>query len=180
MQRRKLIKAVAFGGAGALLVGAGVVAFAPRPAVAGYASFAQVRAQLDTWRALGGAPAMDSGWPIAQVLAHCAQSIEYSLHGFPALKPAWFRSTVGPAAFAAFDVRGAMHHSLVEPIPGAPVLEGANWPEALMRLEAAITAFEQHTGAFEPHFAYGMLDRAEYERAHLMHFSQHMSLVRGS
>ncbi len=34
-------------------------------------------------------------------------------------------------------------------------------------------AFSAHKGAFAPHFAYGSLDREEYERAHLMHLANH-------
>ena len=47
-----------------------------------------------------------AGWPLPQLLEHAAQSIEYSLNGFPQMKPAWFQYTAGAAAFAAFDVWG--------------------------------------------------------------------------
>ena len=66
-----------------------------------------------------------NSWNLSQVLQHLAQSIEFSMQGFPALKGAWFRSTVGSAAFAVFNARGAMSHDLSEPIPGAPALDGA-------------------------------------------------------
>lgn len=176
MQRRQLLKGAALTGSGLALVGAGALKFAPRPPVSGYASFADVRAQLARWQ-LQGPPQMQSGWPLAQVLAHCAQSIEFSLTGFPALKPAWFRASVGPVAFSVFDVMGAMRHSLTEPIPGAPDLANTVWPDALARLEAALAAFENHTGVLMPHFAYGQLTHHDYARAHLMHFSQHMQLL---
>ena len=176
MKRRKLLKHAALASVGVAIAGAGV-ALAPRPPVSGYASFAEVRAQLALWQAQNGAPLMRSGWPCAQVLAHCAQSIEFSLHGFPAPKPAWFRATVGPAAFSVFDLMGSMRHSLTEAIPGAPDLSAAVWPQVLERLETAIAAFEQHRGELMPHFAYGRLAHHDYERAHLMHFSQHMQLL---
>ena len=177
MTRRKLLKHAALGGTGLVLAGAGVLTLAPRPSVSGYASFSQMRAQIALWRERSNEPLMRSGWPCSQVLAHCAQSIEFSLHGFPLPKPAWFRATVGPVAFSVFDLMGSMRHSLTEAIPGAPDLSDASWPQVLERLETALTDFERHRGAFMPHFAYGKLDRGDYERAHLMHFSQHMQLL---
>ena len=48
------------------------------------------------WRSAGT-------WSLAQVLNHAAQSIEYSMSGFPESKSALFRATVGSAAFALFD-----------------------------------------------------------------------------
>jgi hypothetical protein len=113
-------------------------------------------------------------WPIATVLNHAAQSVEYSLRGFPEPKSALFRATLGRAAFAWFDSRGAMTHGLAEPIPGAPVL-AADVPlaAAIERLQKALADFEAHTGALAPHFAYGALDKPQYTRAHLMHLANH-------
>jgi len=119
-------------------------------------------------------PRLKSPWTLPQMLQHTAQSIEFSIHGFPALKPAWFRSTLGPAAFGVFNARGAMSHALDEPIPGAPALDATqSLKVSVQRLLAAMDAFTAHRGDFKPHFAYGPLDRKEYERAHLMHLANH-------
>lgn len=115
-----------------------------------------------------------TGWDLAQVLHHLAQSIEYSIVGFPEPKPALFRATVGRAAFAFFDARGRMHHGLTDPIPGAPVLApGQALDAALERLQRAMAAFDGHRGALQAHFAYGPLDKPAYTRAHLMHLADH-------
>ena len=45
------------------------------------------------------------GWSPSEVFNHCAQSIDYSIDGYPELKPAWFRHSLGPAAFAVFSAR---------------------------------------------------------------------------
>lgn len=117
-------------------------------------------------------------WSLAQVLAHAAQSIEYSIVGYPALKPTWFRASVGSAAWAWFDARAQMSHPLDQPIPGAPDLSPAlPLDEARLRLIRAIDQFEQHTGALQPHFAYGDLDKASYARAHLLHICNHWSEI---
>jgi hypothetical protein len=113
-------------------------------------------------------------WNLSQVLQHLAQSIEFSMQGFPVLKGAWFRATAGSAAFAVFSGRGEMSHDLSEPIPGAPALDAAHsLKDAVNRLLAAMDAFAEFSGTLRPHFAYGELTKAQYERAHLMHLANH-------
>jgi Protein of unknown function (DUF1569) len=115
-------------------------------------------------------------WTWAQTLAHCAQSIEYSMLGFPESKSALFQNTVGAAALGVFGWRGRMSHDRTEPIPGAPALDSALAPAAaLARLQSAVAAFRQWSGPLRPHFAYGALDQPAYERAHAMHLADHLS-----
>lgn len=114
-------------------------------------------------------------WSAFTVFSHLAQSIEYSMTGYPAMKPALFRHTVGPLAFAAFETAGAMRHNLAEPIPGAPALPAdGNVAESLARLTHALTTFRQWQGPLQPHFAYGALSHEEYTAAHLMHIRNHL------
>ena len=121
---------------------------------------------------------MATGWDTAHVLHRVAQSVEHSLTGFPLLKPAWFRASVGPAAFAVFEARGRMTHGLDEPIPGgAPITDGQPLPAAVDHLVAALAAYERHTGALAPHFAYGPLAKPACARAHLMHQANHWQQV---
>lgn len=115
-----------------------------------------------------------SPWNLTQVLQHLAQSIEFSMQGFPVLKGTWFRSTLGSAAFSVFSARGSMSHSLDEPIPGAPALDAARPLKAsVQRLLDAMEAFANFQGTLRPHFAYGELTKPQYERAHLMHLANH-------
>lgn len=58
-------------------------------------------------------------WSWSQTLEHCAQSIEYSLQGYPQLYSPLFQHTAGAAAFAVFRARGYMQHDINEPIPSA-------------------------------------------------------------
>jgi Protein of unknown function (DUF1569) len=123
---------------------------------------------------LGARDRTDGAWPLPKVLNHLAQSVEYSMDGYPELKSALFRSAIGGVAFAVFEARGKMGHSLSEPIPGAPALdEQAALEPAKARLLAALQRFETHPGELAPHFAYGALDKAQYLRAHLMHLANH-------
>lgn len=125
---------------------------------------------------LATAPALKiaTAWTLAQTLDHCAQSIEYSLAGFPESKSALFQNTAGALALKVFAWRGRMSHSLTEPIPGAPALDG-NITTATARLRQAVQNFHHHTTALRPHFAYGDLSKAEYEQAHAMHLANHFS-----
>ncbi len=115
-------------------------------------------------------------WNFAQTLAHCAQSIEFSMTGFPAPKSALFQHTVGSLALKVFAWRGRMSHDLAEPIPGAPALETALSADlALARLRLAVQNFQAFTQPLKPHCGYGDLDHGAYAHAHAMHLANHLS-----
>lgn len=142
--------------------------------VAPVKTFPTLDAALAALSALGPADRMEGAWTLPQVLVHLAQSVEYSIDGYPELRSALFRAAVGRVAFAVFESRGAMGHSLSEPIPGAPALDPASALDpARARLVAALQRFAEHTGPLAPHFAYGELDKDRYLRAHLMHLANH-------
>ncbi len=133
---------------------------------------------MEEAKALTQARALKSltAWNLPQTLVHAAQSIEYSMTGFPQPKYTWFQHTVGAAAFAVFDLRGRMSHSLVDPIPGAPAVDAVtDTYQALERLEIAAARFQVWTAPLQPHFAYGALTKPAYERAHAMHLANHLS-----
>jgi len=115
-----------------------------------------------------------NAWKMQAVLEHLAQSVEMSLDGFPARKSTLFQATLGSAAFGFFKLRGRMSHGLTEPIPGAPALaQREDWRPGAARLRAAVTRFQAHTGALQPHFAYGTLSRADFALAHAFHVANH-------
>jgi len=177
----------------ALTLGSGLAALGVVGAVAGvgytlyrpghdrqlvYARISEAMKEVDRLHAASAQPLEPAtAWTWSETLEHCAQSIEFSLAGFPESKSAVFQHTAGAAAFSLFAWRGRMSHNLEEPIPGAPLLE-AHMPDAsaaLARLKAAVTAFELHAGPLQPHFAYGALSRPQYEQAHAMHLANHLS-----
>ena len=177
-QRRSAVRKVGVViGVGALA--APVLVSTVRPPPLASARFASIDAALNTLAQLKtAAPRMAGAWDLAHVLHHTAQSVEFSIAGFPALKPTWFRATLGSYAFALFNARGAMSHDLAEPIPGAPeIAQGQSLIPAIDHAIAALRAFDAHTGALQPHFAYGTLDKTAYTRAHLMHLANHWNEV---
>ena len=171
MQRRTLLKGAAVGGVAVLGAGFWALPTGTAPAARTLDGALSVLAGFQ-----GKALVSIQGWTPTEVFNHCAQSIEYSMDGYPQLKPAWFRHSVGPAAFAVFAARGAMRHPLTEAIPGAPAIaEPADPALALQRLQAAFARFASHNGALQPHFAYGALSHAEYAQAHVLHLYNHLS-----
>lgn len=146
MERRTILAAIGVGVAG---LGAGGFLILPRGTRP-----LTITAARDALAPLRGRPIRHSGgWTPAQVFDHLAQSIEFSMRGFPQAKSALFQSTVGALAFRAFEARGAMKHSLTEPIPGAPALASGNPNAAFDRLTRALDDFEGFPGPLRPHFA---------------------------
>ncbi len=136
-----------------------------------------VAEQLNSFR--GKALVSSGKWSPAHVFNHNAQSIDYSLAGFPESKSALFQSLLGKPAFAVFAAKRAMHHGLAEPIPGAyEIADNGNLDAAIDKFLASIAAFKAFDGALKPHFAYGALSKADYALAHAMHFYNHMSEIR--
>lgn len=126
---------------------------------------------LDPTRASFTAP-----WSLARTFHHLAQGVEFSLQGYPELKPALIRATVGRAAFHLFHARGAMRHATDSPIPGEAVEDG-DPIAACDRLISALDAFEA-ADAFHPHFAFGQLTKPKYAAAHAMHIADHLDELR--
>lgn len=170
--RRDVLRTALYGAAG-MSFGASHAAAIDRELV--MPSLAQAMAEVDR---LSQAQALSSSvdWTWAQTLEHCAQSIEYSMTGYPEPKSVLFQHTVGALAFAAFAARGRMTHGLNEPIPGAkPLSPNLSLDAARARLNQAVASFAAHSGPLKPHFAYGELSKAEYEQAHAMHVANHCS-----
>lgn len=139
-----------------------------------------IDAALQKIDALARGDVSSSGkWNPHQIFTHCAQSIEYSMSGYPAPKPKLFQDTAGAAAFAVFSAKGKMLHGLAEQIDGAPMLEPKpGFQDGLSRLRQAFMDFRQFNGTPAPHFAYGALSKPEYEAAHVMHFYNHLDEIK--
>lgn len=117
-------------------------------------------------------------WSPHQVFHHIAQSVEYSMMGYPEHQSDLFKATVGKAAFSVFSSKGYMKHNLNEWIPGEPnVSDRGNTMMAVMRAKQAFISFAQFNGPLQPHFAYGALSKRDYESAHAMHLYNHLEEV---
>lgn len=117
-------------------------------------------------------------WDAARTLNHLAQSVEFSMSGFPQEKSAIFQNTVGKLAYKVFNARGEMTHGLDEPIPGEIISEEVETKEALNRLKTSLLYFKAYQSNLKPHFAYGSLDKDEYAIAHVLHINNHLEEFR--
>jgi hypothetical protein len=138
------------------------------------ASFHQMAGALDDLERERGRR-LDGSWTLYQVLVHVAQGIEYSISGYPTMRSALFRKTIGRLALRKFLGQGAMSHDLAAPIPGAPPIPPAGpLDDGLARLRKAMADFAALSSEPAPHFAYGPLTRAQYEQVHAMHLANHL------
>lgn len=141
-----------------------------------FADLKQVREFLKTNSDLLRKSETKGEWKLGKILSHCAQSIEYSLTGYPDNKSKLFQWTIGSIAFLVFSLRGKMSHGLSEPIPGAEAIaDNTSVEEAVLRLTKAIDDFLSiETESLKPHFAYGNLDKSGYDSAHTFHINNHL------
>jgi len=121
---------------------------------------------------------IENSWDLYQNLVHCAQSIEFSMIGFPQNKPKIIQNTVGAMIFHQFEKQGYMRHNRSEDIPGAMPVEPAGRIEnAIERLTKSVNDFEHFDRELRPHFAYGKLTKSEYVKAHCMHLADHFAMM---
>lgn len=118
-------------------------------------------------------------WDLGQIFNHAAQSIEFSIDGYPQHKSDFFKQTVGALAFQGFALWGKMTHGLAEGIPGAKSISVSQDPyQGLARLKQSLLRFDQYQGDLQPHFAYGNLTKQEYALAHVLHLNNHFEEIR--
>ena len=136
---------------------------------------AALTAQLQSWQ--GQQIDHHGQWSASEIFQHCAQSIAGSLDGYPQQRPALFQRTVGALALQVFQAAGQMHHPLAEVIPGMPAFQAElSSDQALSRLLVELSRFAAATDTnLQPHFAYGRLTKADYQAAHWLHLSQHLT-----
>lgn len=137
-------------------------------------SLEEAKKELQKWENAKVESSTD--WDFSQILNHAAQSIEYSMKGYPELRSPFFRYTVGKIAISVFLSRGFMSHGLNDPIPGAPELEkNTSLEQAFQRIYRAIDTFQKFEGELKPHLAYDTLAKEDYDKAHAMHIANHLS-----
>ena len=115
-------------------------------------------------------------WDLGRMFSHLAQGVEFSMQGFPKQKPKLFQATVGKAAFTLFHLRGRMSHGLDQEIPGE-VITNVTADEGLQRLWTSLETFRDHSDPLHPHFAYGLLSKTRFARAHLLHIDNHLEEI---
>jgi len=114
-------------------------------------------------------------YTFSETVQHAAQSIGYSMTGYPRLAPASLRVTVGRAVKHLFLNRGAMRHNLSAPVSGAPDLDPA-MPDlaAIAVLRAAVARLAAFDGALQPHPTYGRCSKEQVASLQTLHLREHL------
>ena len=170
MERRKFVKYL---GTGAFLgIAGGGTYWLTAPREHAHLSLDLMLDHLD--QLAKAPPAKLLGWDAARTFHHLAQSVEFSMAGFPEAKSALFQNTVGRLAFSVFSARGSMSHGLTEVIPGETVVAAGDIQDGIKRLKTSLLVFKSHEQALQPHFAYGTLSKPDYAIAHALHINNHL------
>ena len=115
-------------------------------------------------------------WSPYKIFVHCAQTIEYSMTGYPVMKSKVLRYTIGKIAIKKFIGQGFMKHDLAAPVPGAPVIEDVGTvKEGVEILINAIKKFEAFNKELSPHLMFGKLSKNDYDQYFSFHIEDHLS-----
>jgi hypothetical protein len=115
-------------------------------------------------------------WSFYQILKHINDALHYSMNGFPNMKPAIIRKTIGRIALSYFMKRNEMRAGL--PNSSAPKKrEEGDERVMFQKLKATLKEYKEFQGEFAPHTIFGDLTREEWDKLHLMHFSLHLSFA---
>ncbi|MBU3178325.1 DUF1569 domain-containing protein [Clostridium estertheticum] len=115
-------------------------------------------------------------WSLYKILVHCNQTIEYSMKGYPKLKPKFIQITVGKMAIKKFLKQRFMKHSLTAPVPDAPVITNeGDAVEAMQKLISSIDKFLGYKSDLYPHLLFGKLTKSNYDKYFAMHIADHLS-----
>lgn len=145
----------------------------PLSALVAFVDALEARVQQDgSGRAL---PSSRSVFTFSETTQHAAQSIVYSMTGYPRLAAASLRATVGRTVKHLFLRRGAMRHNLSAPVAGAPELDPA-MPDvvAVAHLRAAAARLAGFTGTLQPHPTYGRCTIEQVASLQAMHLREHL------
>lgn len=112
-------------------------------------------------------------WDATQHIDHCAQAIQFSMVGYPILKPAILRKTIGKLAFHIFNLRGHMSHHTQQITPGAIPTESNNLMDSIKIYKQSALQLLNWNKPLYPHEFYGQLTKKNHIKAHTLHFANH-------
>jgi hypothetical protein len=116
------------------------------------------------------------GWSIYKTFVHCAKTIDYSIAGYPSLKPAVVRNTIGRLAIHKFLKQGYMKHDLQADVPGSPdIVDDGTFQAGVKILFDSIEKFQTYKGELKPHLLFGTMDKEAYDKYFAMHIADHLS-----
>lgn len=116
-------------------------------------------------------------WSGYKTLVHCAKTIQYSMTGYPVLKPYFIRITIGKIVIHKFLKQGYMKHSLSADVMGSPPVEDNGTTESgkIILLEA-IDKFLAYQETLHPHLLFGKINKKQYDNYFALHIGDHLHM----
>jgi hypothetical protein len=138
-------------------------------------SFRDLEEQIEKIEKAVG-PKTTGVWSVYQILQHLTDMLHGSMHGFPKHQPKIVRMTVGKYMYNKIIKSGVMRQGY--PNASAPAKrEDAPIQPAIQRLKSMITEFENFNGHMAMHPFFDRLNKDEWTKLHLIHFSLHLSFI---
>ncbi len=138
-------------------------------------SFRDLEKEIEKIEKASG-PKTTGVWSVYQILQHLTDMLHGSMHGFPKHQPKIVRMTVGKYMYKKIIKSGVMRQGY--PNASAPAKrEDAPIAPAIQRLRAMITEFESFNGHMAMHPFFDRLNKEEWTKLHLIHFSLHLSFI---
>ncbi|MDC7224359.1 MAG: DUF1569 domain-containing protein [Spirochaetales bacterium] len=117
-------------------------------------------------------------WDYYQILTHCSKTIEYAMSGYPKLKPALVRGTVGKWVIRKFLAQGFMKHNLSADVPGSEeVQREGDFSQGIEILTTTINKFLSHEGVLKTHLMFGNLSKEDYDKYFSLHLAEHLNIA---
>ena len=115
-------------------------------------------------------------WSVYQILQHMTDNLHGSMHGFPKLQFKLFRMTIGKFMYNSIINSGEMRAGY--PNSSAPSKrEEAPIPPAVQRFRAMLSEFQSYSGQMAIHPVFDDLNKDQWTKLHLIHFSLHLSFI---
>ena len=116
-------------------------------------------------------------WSGYQILVHCSKTIEYAMTGYPRMKPALIRGTIGKIAIHKFLRQGYMKHNLEADVPNSPNIEYCGTlEEGKIILLNSMDKFINYHNNLKPHLLFGTINKRQYDQYFAMHIADHLSV----
>ncbi|EFU74787.1 DUF1569 domain-containing protein [Enterococcus italicus] len=118
-------------------------------------------------------------WSVYEICLHCAQTIDYSMTGYPEMKPKLIRQTIGKKVVKKFLTDKKMSHNLQAPVAGgAPIAHDGLPIDGIQALIDATHRFQAWDGELQEHGVFGELSKEEYATYFALHIADHFQEIK--
>lgn len=113
-------------------------------------------------------------WNPYQILTHCAQSVEYSMSGYPEHDSDLFKNTVGTLVFSFFSPRKNVSWVNGSCSGSASYRNQRRFNKCVGSIRESLDGFSRLPREVRTTFSYGQLTKEEFTIAHVIHLNNHL------